>query len=109
MVGCLKTGVAAKGLLWGTILVFQREELLQVAADFAPQWGGPARSIVSYRFRDEGADCILELQDNVFGLVSERTRNSLSEGWKTLLVDCFKPYVENGRRPELPDSVESPT
>ena len=96
-----------EGLLWGTVLVFQKGEMLQWAGDLSPDFGGPARSITTWKLRDEGEETVLEFRDCPYGRLSPGAQSSLTAGWKQLLEECFKPFAEDGRHPQRPSTLES--
>ena len=94
-----------QGVLWATVLVYQKGELLQWAGDLSADFGGPARSITSFKLVSEEEKTRVMFRDCPYGALSEGTVKNLESGWSWLLQDCFKPFVEAGKQPERPDSV----
>ena len=94
-----------QGVLWATVLVFQEGELLQWAGDLSADFGGPARSITSFKLVSEGDKTRVIFRDCPYGALSENAAKSMESGWSWLLQDCFKPFVEDGKHPDRPDSV----
>lgn len=94
-----------QGVLWATVLVYQKGELLQWAGDLSADFGGPARSITSFKLVSEEEKTRVMFRDCPYGALSEGTVKNLESGWSWLLQDCFKPFVEVGKQPERPDSV----
>lgn len=94
-----------QGVLWATVLVVRRGELLQWAGDLAPEFGGPARSVTSFRLEADGEGTRLKFRDSAYGSLSASTLEALEEGWRFLLEECLKPYAEEGRHPERPQTV----
>ena len=96
-----------QGLLWANIIVLNRGHQLQWAGDLSPEFGGPARSITTYSLRGEGEETVLSFRNSPYGKLSPATHSALASGWKSLLEGSFKPFVEEGRQPERPDSLEA--
>lgn len=86
------------GLLWGTIVVLEEGKKLQWAGDLAAEFGGPGRTLTSYTVQPQGEGTLLQFRDTPFGHLSPTTGASLTEGWKDLLENCFKAYVEQGQQ-----------
>jgi len=82
------------GLLWGTIVLIKTGERLDLVGVSGPEWGGPHTGYHSFTFQEVDGDCVVRLVDSYHGFVSEKTRSSLEEGWKLLIGEGLKPYVE---------------
>ncbi len=98
-------GGGDEGALWSTVTAVRVNELLQWSADLPPDYGGPARSITSFRLKGAGDATRLHFRDTLFGELSAEIGGQLEQGWGFLLAHCFQPYVEEGKRPERPQSV----
>lgn len=83
-----------EGVLWGTVYGIKAPQVLQLAGDLFPEFGGPARLLTTYTLKAEGAATVLRLVDCAYGVIGEQLKGSLESGWKTLLQDSLKPYVE---------------
>lgn len=96
-----------EGALFGTVVVFQENSFLQWAGDMSAEYGGPARSVTSFRLKPgpEGRT-ILSFRDTPFGLLREDAIEGLEQGWRWLLSDCLKPFLELGRRPDRPSTLK---
>lgn len=96
-----------EGALFGTVVVFQENSVLQWAGDMSAEYGGPARSVTSFRLKP-GPDgrTVLSFRDTPFGLLSDDALKGLEQGWRWLLNDCLKPFLEQGRRPERPSTLK---
>jgi uncharacterized protein YndB with AHSA1/START domain len=86
-----------QGLLWAEVVGIKENELLLTAGELFPEYGGPARLLTTYTLKADGEGTILRLRDCAFGAVGEKLAKSLEAGWKTLIADSLKPYVE-GRK-----------
>jgi hypothetical protein len=53
----------------------------------------------------DGKTTKLTFRDTPYGLLSEGAMKGLQEGWSFLLVNCFKPWLDEGKQPERPASV----
>lgn len=94
-----------EGALWARVSTVRREELLQWAADIPIDYGGPARSITSFMREEDGDDTLLEFRDTISGEFCEEMGVHLEQGWGFLLRECLKPFIEEGKRRERPESV----
>lgn len=97
-----------EGLLFGSVTVYQRSEMLQWVGDMSADYGGPARSVTTFRLTDGRKDghTHLSFHDTPYGILGEPVLAGLEPGWKWLLRECFLPYAERGERPERPATVE---
>ncbi len=95
-----------EGSLFGTVTAFEKDRLLQWAGDMSADFGGPARSVTTFRLKT-GRDgtTLLSFRDTPFGLLNDMAVEGLEQGWRWLLNDCLKPFLEQGKRPERPESV----
>ncbi|MCG8459998.1 MAG: metalloregulator ArsR/SmtB family transcription factor [Holophagales bacterium] len=98
---------AGDGGLWATVTLCRQDEVLQWAGDLSADFGGPARSITTFRLSKDGDGTLLRFHDSPWGCLSEGTLQSLESGWTFLLEQCFLPWVERGQHPERPATVEA--
>lgn len=94
-----------QGLVWAKVTGLQRGKLLQLSGESDGDCGGPNRNIVKFTLEETGGRTRLRLVNTVYGHIDEAGSESLESGWKLLLEDCLKPYVESGAKPELPPSL----
>jgi uncharacterized protein YndB with AHSA1/START domain len=96
-----------EGALFGTLTAFEQNRMLQWAGDMSADFGGPARSVTTFRLKKgaENGTTLLSFRDTPFGLLSDVAMKRLEHGWRWLHNECLKPYVEHGKRPERPESV----
>jgi DNA-binding transcriptional ArsR family regulator/uncharacterized protein YndB with AHSA1/START domain len=97
-----------EGVLFATVVMFEENTVLQWAGDMSVEYGGPARSVTSFRLKPtaDGRGTIVTFRDTPFGLLSDDAMKGLEKGWRFLLNDCLKPYLEDGKRPERPTTLE---
>jgi len=95
-----------EGALFGNVIAYDENRMLQWAGDMSADYGGPARTVTTFRLtaREDGTT-LLSFRDTPFGRLGENVLEGLEHGWKWLLADCLKPFVEEGRRPERPDTL----
>ncbi len=100
-----------EGALFGTVTAFEQNKLLQWAGDLSAEYGGPARSVTTFRLKPgrEAGATILSFADTPYGMLDDSVLEGLEPGWRWLLGDCLRPFVEQGRRPERPASVTATT
>jgi uncharacterized protein YndB with AHSA1/START domain len=95
-----------EGALFGTVIAYDVNRMLQWAGDMSADYGGPARTVTTFRLEEtETGSTLLSFRDTPFGLLGDKVLEGLEHGWKWLLVDCLKPYLEDGVRPDRPDSL----
>lgn len=97
-----------EGALFGTVIAVEAPILLQWAGDMSADFGGPARSVTTFRLRPaaNGTSTTVLFRDTPFGLLSDDAQKGLEHGWRWLLVDCLTPFLESGTRPERPSTLE---
>lgn len=88
-----------QGLLWYTVAGVAEGEFLQLWGDLDAAHGGPARLHTTFRLRAEGRGTVLRLEECAFGNVIADLSKTLQEGWKLLLGEWFKVFVETGAPP----------
>ena len=91
-----------QGAVWATVTGVQTGEWLLLSGELTKDFGGPARVLTQFRLAQEGAGTRLTLTDCVYGRVTKETAGSLDVGWRQLLGDCLKGYVERGESPPTP-------
>ncbi len=97
-----------EGALFGTVIAYEENRMLQWAGDMSADYGGPARSVTTFLLKPsaDGKSTVVAFRDTPFGLLSDGAVKGLQEGWQFLLSSCFKPFLEQGTRPERPGTLE---
>lgn len=85
-----------QGLVWATIIGVKKLELLQAVGDSSPEWGGPSRSFFTWKLSEAKGCTTVRFSQCAYGRVDEATLRSLDEGWRFLLGECLKRFVESG-------------
>ncbi len=86
-------------LLWCTVQWCQpTERTLYLVGHVAPDWGGPAITMIKLQVKPQSGGCLLEFTDHHVGHVEAKNIQSLEEGWTQLLTEGLKAYVERGVR-----------
>lgn len=83
-------------LLWYTVHMATPGESLHLVGHVAPDWGGPATSMLRLQLVERGAATALEVSDALYGRVSAEQAASLRAGWTELFTDGLKRHVEAG-------------
>ena len=95
-----------EGALWATVTSLSDGQHLHWVGDLDPRYGGPARSMTSFTLKPDGENAtLLQFRDSAYGQLAAETISELEKGWKELLEGNLKPWLEQGRRPERPNSV----
>jgi uncharacterized protein YndB with AHSA1/START domain len=97
-----------EGVLFATVIIWEESRTLCWAGDMSAEYGGPARSVTTFRLKaaSSGKRTVLAFRDTPFGLLSDDAMQQLEQGWRWLLNDCLKPFIETGKRPDRPDTLE---
>jgi uncharacterized protein YndB with AHSA1/START domain len=98
-----------EGALFGTVTALAENRQLEWAADMSADFGGPARAVTSFKLEPGGrpGTTKLSFRDTPYGLLSDDAVAGLEQGWRWLLTGCFKPFIEQGTRPERPATLVS--
>ena len=70
-------------------------ESLHLVGHIAPQWGGPATTMLRVALEDDGQGTRLRIADALFGNVTGDGAASLEAGWRALFGDGLKAHVES--------------
>jgi len=87
-----------QGLVWGQVIGVRKDELLQVSGLIDASFGGPAGLITAFRLAPRGAGTTLSFKETSWGAANRSTRDSLESGWRFLLDDCLRLWIERGER-----------
>ncbi len=85
------------GALWFNVLVIEPPNLLEVVSHLSPRYGGPLTAITTFELRAQAKHTIVTVTDAAFGHIQAGRENSLRDGWRLLIGDGLKPWVETGR------------
>ncbi len=73
------------GILWGQVIAITPGESLNLSAQLAPPYAGPATSLLHLKIVADGEErSVLEVSDSIFGLVTEKTAGAVESGWRAL-------------------------
>jgi len=81
-------------LLWYTVQMCVPETSLHLVGHLAPEWGGPAISMLELALEGSGGHTRLRVRDALFGNVNESTGGSQCEGWQALFGRGLREHVE---------------
>ncbi|MBL8899626.1 MAG: metalloregulator ArsR/SmtB family transcription factor [Planctomycetes bacterium] len=84
-----------EGLQWGQVIGISAPEKLDLAGYLSPEFGGPATSYHVFRLnarKDGGTE--LRFTDAIHGRVDAAQAQMLADGWRLLLAEGLKPYLE---------------
>lgn len=94
-----------QGAVWWTVKALERNRLLTLSGEVDHNCGGPSSNICSFELVAQDGGTRLRLTETIFGVIGDATAQSLEDGWRLLLEECLKPWVEEGRLAPRPDSV----
>ena len=84
------------GILWGTVVQIKKNERLDIAGMI-----GMARlvhSFVSFKLEKKKSGTLLSMSHRAVGEVDEETAAEYGQGWKHLLEEALKNYLEKGEK-----------
>lgn len=81
-------------LLWYTVTMVRAGESLHLVGHMAPEWGGPATSMLSLKLEADDTGTLLVVQDALTGALGETMAESTEQGWRQLFGDGLKAHVE---------------
>ena len=90
----IETHADGGSLLWYTVQMVSPGESLHLAGHLAPEWGGPATTLLSLVVRERDGGTTLILRDALFGAISEETIDQLRGGWTQLLGEGLRQHLE---------------
>jgi len=84
-----------EGLVWGSIIGLDKPNTILIKGTLAKEFGGPATTIEKISFQQDGENTKVSYHIDFVGVVDEKTKKSLAEGWQMILDKYYKAYVEN--------------
>ncbi|MCB9897992.1 MAG: SRPBCC domain-containing protein [Planctomycetes bacterium] len=81
-------------LLWYTVQLVRPGEALHLVGHVAPEWGGPATSMLALTLEARGDKTVLHVRDSLFGHVTDEQAESLRDGWIQLFTEGLRRHVE---------------
>ena len=82
------------GLVWYDVIGVDPERSLLMRGQLTARYGGPAMTLLEIKLEADGKATVLHLHDNVFGVIGAKMKDSLVAGWKILMEDSLKTFVE---------------
>jgi len=81
-------------LLWYTVQMCVPGQSLHLVGQIAPEWGGPATSMLALALSERDGQTLLTVRDALFGQVTQAHADSQREGWIALFTNGLKRHVE---------------
>ena len=88
-----------EGANYATVTLLRRPERLRMSGGMG--MSGAVTGVIDIRLTPRGNSTILHLSHRAVGEVTEQTRASYHNGWKVLLSERLKAFVERGERTGL--------
>lgn len=95
-----------QGLVWYHVTELDKPEMLRLSGELTPEFGGPARLQTRIEFKPTETGTRFRFVDTAFGRLGATFESDVTSGWKFLFEGCFKPWVEEGKKPERPEGVK---
>jgi uncharacterized protein YndB with AHSA1/START domain len=93
-----------QGQVWFTVTGLQRDEYLQLSGTMGGDYG-PVTFVTTFRLSRAGSGTLLNLTDCHWGIMHEGKAEAMASGWRRLLGEALRNWVEKGVRPKLPPTV----
>lgn len=82
-------------LLWFNVVAFEHEKSIELVGACTAKYGGPTTTMLSIELQELGArQTRLQFTDSLIGRVTEESVRCLEAGWKELIFNGLKKYVE---------------
>jgi len=88
-----------EGVLYATVTIARRPEWLRLSGPIGIR--GAVAGVVDIMLEPKGQETVVRLSHWVVGEVTNETEASYDRGWKALLGERLKPFVERGERTGL--------
>lgn len=95
----LEEGIEGANALWGTVQYVKENEEIRLNGLLG--MSGAVNSAYSFKLEPNGQATILKLSHHAVGLLDPEWEEMHAEGWKELLGDFLKNYLEHGTRPTI--------
>ncbi len=90
----IESAADGSALEWYRVQMVVPGKSLYLVGYMAPDWGGPTTSMLKLAIEERGESCALIVSDALLGNVTEASASSAEGGWRTLVGDAFKAFVE---------------
>ncbi|NDI34299.1 SRPBCC domain-containing protein [Chengkuizengella sediminis] len=87
-----------KAALWGTVIKINPPEEIRLSGLLGME--GAVNSAYSFKLEEKGSSTVLKLSHHAVGLMNPDWQKSHNEGWKELLGEFLKNYVEKKEKPK---------
>ena len=91
------------GVLWGTVVGIEPNELLQVLGSIFPAWGGPNQWFGTWELSASGDKTTLKFSEHAVGRVSDAGVEEKDKGWR-FLWSVLKARAEGQPAPAWGDA-----
>lgn len=88
-----------EGALWGVVTYIKAPQEIRMNGLLGMK--GAVNSAYTYHLEEKGDTTILKLSHHAYGLLDPEWHNAHDGGWKELLGQFLKDYVESGKHPEI--------
>jgi len=88
-----------EGAVYATVTLLRRPERLRMAGSMG--MSGAVAGVIDIRLTPQGKSTVLHLSHRAVGEVTDETRKGYGNGWRVLLTERLKAYVERGIRSGL--------
>lgn len=88
-----------EGLLWGTVVQFIAGQRLDIVGMIG--MSRLVHTFVSFSLEEKKGGTLVKLSHRGLGEISDKEQGEFGEGWKEIMQNYLKNYVEKGIKPEI--------
>ncbi|MEE9394519.1 MAG: SRPBCC domain-containing protein [Planctomycetota bacterium] len=81
-------------LLWFTVIAVEPQQSINLAGSMAPPFGGPCQTFLLIEVEEKGGSTIVRMTNSLHGHIDEGMLPSMEAGWRDLLENGLKRFVE---------------
>jgi uncharacterized protein YndB with AHSA1/START domain len=85
-------------LLWFTVIAVDPPRSINFAGAIAPPFGGPCTAFLLLELADRDGVTLVKMTNSLHGHVDESSLPDIESGWRLLLENGLKRFVETGQR-----------
>lgn len=85
-------------LLWFTVIAIEPPRSINLEGALAPPFGGPSQAFLLIELEERDGATVVKMTNSLHGHVEESMLPQMEGGWRMLLENGIKAFVETGQR-----------
>ena len=90
----IESGAEGEALEWYRVQMVVPGKSIYLVGHLAPEWGGPATTMLKLALTDTDKGCLLTVSDALLGDVSASMAGGTKNGWREIFDEGFRRFVE---------------